>query len=115
MNIGWGKTIMDKQTRIFFPVKIVVLAVAVACLLVGCSSHKKITLMPTPVIYQDLGIDPFAHLTLAHQSTKTQIFYATNRIPKSSENKIVYGNSLDSTLHLGKATILMGDPDFYMG
>ena len=48
---------------------------------------------------------------MAHQSTKTQIFYATNRVPGSSEDKIVYGNSLDSTLHLGKATIRMGDPD----
>lgn len=95
----------------FSPVNIVVLAMVAACLLAGCSSHKVLTLMPTPVIYQDSGIDPFAHLTLAHQSTKTQVFYATNRVPKSLGNKIVYSNSLDSTLHLGKATILMGDPD----
>ena len=95
----------------FSPVNIVVLAMVAACLLAGCSSHKDLTLMPTPVIYQNSSIDPFAHLTSAKQSTKTQIFYATNRVPGSSENKIVYGNALDSMIHLGKATILMGNPD----
>ncbi len=111
MNSSWVKTIMDKQMKIFFLVNIVAIAVVAVCFLAGCTSHNKLTLMPTPVIYQDSVIDPFAHLTSAQKSTKTQIFYATNRVPESSENKIVYGNSLDSTLHLGQATIHMGDPD----
>ncbi len=95
----------------FSPVKIVLIALVTACLFAGCSSRKNLTLMPTPVIYQDSGVDPFAHLTPAQKSTRTQVFYATNRRPKSSEDKIVYGNTLDSKIHLGKAIILMGDPD----
>ena len=81
-----------------------------ACSLVGCSSHKVLNLMPTPVIYQNANIDPFSHLTPEHKSTQTHIFYATNRVPKSSGRGTVYGNKLDSIVHLGRATIRIGDP-----
>ena len=91
--------------------QIILLTLAVACLCAGCSSHKNLTLMPTPVLYQNSTVDPFAHLTAAQKSTRTKVFYATNRVPKCSKDKIVYGNSLDSTIHLGKATILMGNSD----
>jgi len=75
----------------------------------GCSTHKPITLMPTPVIYQNSSIDPFAHLTPAQKRTSTQVFYATNRTPKFTEDRIGFGNTLDSIIHLGKAIIRMGD------
>jgi len=87
------------------------MAMLAAYSLTGCTSHKTLTLMPTPVIYQNLRIDPFAHLTSAQKDTKTQIFYATNRAPKFSKNRIGYGNKVDSIVHLGKATIRMGDPN----
>ena len=100
---------MDKQTKILSSDKIVIIAMLAAFLLAGCASHKTLTLMPTPVIYQNSSIDPFTHLTSAQKSTKTQVFYATNRVPKFSENETGYGNGLDSITHLGKATIRMGD------
>ena len=109
MIISLIKTMIDRRSRIYSSGKIVVISVFAAYLLTGCSSHKTLTLMPTPVIYQDSNIDPFAHLTSAHKNTKTQVFYATNRAPNSSENRIDYGNTFDSILHLGKATIRMGD------
>ena len=103
---------MDKQTKILSSDKIVIMAMLAAYLLAGCTSHKTLTLMPTPVIYQNSSIDPFAHLTSVKKSTKTQIFYATNRVPIFSENKIDYGNRLGSIIHLGQATIRMGEPNF---
>lgn len=67
--------------------------------------------MPTPVIYHNSTIDPFAHLTAVQKNTRTEVFYATNRVAESSVNKIYYNNTLDSKLHFGKATIGMGGPD----
>ena len=111
MIIALVKTMMDKQTKILSSDKIVIMAMLAACLFAGCTSHKTLTLMPTPVIYQNSSIDPFAHLTSAQKTIKTQVFYATNRAPKFSENRIGYGNTLDSIIHLGKATIRMGNPN----
>jgi len=67
--------------------------------------------MPTPVIYQNSVIDPFAHLTPEHKSPQTHVFYATNRAPKSSNHESGYGNKLDSIVHLGRASIRIGTPD----
>ncbi|NOQ42429.1 MAG: alpha/beta hydrolase [Desulfuromusa sp.] len=80
----------------------------VSFLLAGCAPHKTLTLMPTPVMYQNSSIDPFAHLAVAQKSTKTNVFFATNRAPKFSKNRIDYSNTFDSIIHLGKATIRMG-------
>jgi len=80
-------------------------------LLSSCSTSKNLTLMPTPVIYQKGHIDPFAHMPEEHKSNRTNVFYATNRSPRFSKGKMGYGNGLDSSLHLGEATILMGEPD----
>jgi hypothetical protein len=82
-----------------------------AWLLTGCSTQSNLTLMPKPVIYQNGVIDPFAHLTPEHQTTRMRVFYATNRVPRSSESGVSYGNALDSSIHLGEATIRMGEPD----
>jgi esterase/lipase superfamily enzyme len=82
-----------------------------AWLLTGCSTQSNLTLMPTPVIYQKGVIDPFAHLTPEHQTTRMNVFYATNRAPRSSESGVSYGNALDSSIHLGEATIRIGEPD----
>jgi len=65
--------------------------------------------MPTPVLYQSSSIDPFAHLSPEQRSLHMQIFYATNRFPKFTGDEIVYGNTVDSIIHLGTATIRIGD------
>jgi hypothetical protein len=51
MIISLVKT-MDKQTKIFSSIKIVIIAMVAANFLAGCTSHKALTLMPTPVLYQ---------------------------------------------------------------
>jgi esterase/lipase superfamily enzyme len=70
--------------------------------------------MPTPVIYQNAAIDPFAHLDPVHKSNTLDVFYATNRAAaagSSQEYPNSYGNRLDSKLHLGTATVRMGATD----
>lgn len=80
-------------------------------ILFGCSTQSNLTLMPKPVIYQNSKIDPFAHLPPEHQTALIHVFYATNRMPRASKNELLYGNSMDSSIHLGEATIRMGEPD----
>lgn len=82
-----------------------------ACLLSSCATKNGLTLMPTPVIYHNATIDPFGHLTMDQKSTRAHIFYATNRGPQFSDHGVRYGNKMDSFMHLGEATIRMGEPD----
>ena len=84
-------------------------AIVVASVLPGCTSHKTTTMMPAPVIYQNSAIDPFAHLREMQKTTKIKIFYATNRAPESKSVEQRYGNSIDSVVHMGVATVQMGD------
>ncbi len=83
--------------------------VVVVSVLSGCAHHKTTTMMPAPVIYHNSAIDPFAHLPTAQKTTTTKVFYATNRMPDSYSTEPKYGNSIDSEVHLGAATIQMGD------
>lgn len=78
-------------------------------MLSGCGAKQQLTLMPTPVIYHNSAIDPFAHLATHHKSTKSQVFYATNRVPIISGDTLEYGNGIDQILHVGQATVRMGD------
>jgi esterase/lipase superfamily enzyme len=83
--------------------------IVVVSVLPGCAHHKTTTMMPAPVIYHNSAIDPFAHLPSAQKTTTTKVFYATNRTPDSYLSERQYGNSIDSEIHLGVATIQMGD------
>jgi esterase/lipase superfamily enzyme len=97
--------------RILLWVSVLFYLFLTGCLLTGCGARKTFTLMPTPIIYQDSKIDPFAHLTAVQKSTKTEVFYATNRVPRPPGKTIWYSNEIGSTLHFGQATIDMGGPD----
>ncbi len=66
--------------------------------------------MPTPVLYRHSGLDPFEHLPPAHRSTRSMVFYATTRAESKKAPDLSYGNRVDKTLHLGVATIQMGNP-----
>lgn len=66
--------------------------------------------MSTPVIYYDSAVDPFAHLSPENKTTSASVFYATNRVPKNSDNgQLSYGNEVSKKLHFGQVTVRMGD------
>jgi esterase/lipase superfamily enzyme len=88
---------------------LLIISLLIVSFFAGCTSQKTMMLMPTPVLYQNSSIDPFAHLSPEERSIHTQVFYATNRFPKFKGDEIVYGNTVDSIIHLGKATIRIGD------
>lgn len=98
-----------KASNILF--RLSVLALIVAGVLPGCTSHKTTTMMPAPVIYHNSVIDPFAHLAETNKSTKIRVFYATNRLPEANPDDQQYGNSIDRQMHFGTATVRMGHQD----
>ena len=65
--------------------------------------------MPTPVIYKDATVDPFAHVGHFHRSQDIPVFYATNRVEEQDGDGVSYRNRQDSVLHLGTATVQVGE------
>lgn len=80
-------------------------------LLLGCAAPKPLGLMETPVLYHGAAIDPFAHLGPEDKTTLAHVFYATNRAPQDPESGVPYGNATSALLHLGRATVRIGDAD----
>ncbi len=76
----------------------------------GCGVPQG-TLMVTPLIYREDGIDPFAHVDSAHRTPAQLVFYATNRSRASGpfDDPRAYGNTPSSTLQLGMARVRFGD------
>lgn len=79
--------------------------------LAGCASQKPVTLMPTPVLYEEQVIEPFSHVAKPLQTPLTQVFYATNRAHREHDAQRPYGNGVDDELHLGQAWVRIGWPD----
>ena len=78
-------------------------------LLSACGAPQPLMLMPSPIIYQDGLIDPFAHLEATHRVPRMSIFYATNRAPEITSLGLGYGNEITEQLHLGQAEVQLGD------
>lgn len=86
------------------------LALTVLVAATGCGVPQG-TLMVTPLIYHEDGIDPLAHLDPSHRTTSQQVFYATNRARAAGpfDDPRAYGNTPTSTLQLGMARIQFGE------
>jgi esterase/lipase superfamily enzyme len=67
--------------------------------------------MVTPIIYQEGGIDPLAHLDPSHRTTSHRVFYATNRArsQRRFDDPLAYGNTPTATLQLGMARVRFGE------
>jgi len=90
---------------------IVSLLTLAALALAGCSSPHP-ALNPRPVIYTVSSpnrIDLCSLIPESKRSADLEIFYATNRVGSGSKYHREYGNDVDNRLHLGVATIHIGD------
>jgi esterase/lipase superfamily enzyme len=72
----------------------------------GCDVHTH--LKPVPVIYGPGRLDLCSIIPEGHRTSSVPVFYATNRKPHRDPDR-AYGNDVDSSLHLGVATIRLGD------
>jgi esterase/lipase superfamily enzyme len=78
-------------------------------LLSACAAPTHIEMMPTPILYENSALDPFAELPPAQKTTTMEVFYATGRTASGSGNDTRYGNGVDSKIHFGSAAVSFGE------
>ncbi len=71
--------------------------------------HPPMRLMPPPLIFQDAGAQDFDIGPALADGSRLDIFYATNRLPVGPEDHRVYTVVPDRRLHLGEATLRIGE------
>jgi esterase/lipase superfamily enzyme len=78
-------------------------------LLSACAAPTHIEMMPTPILYENSAVDPFAALPTAQQTTTMEVFYATGRAASGSGSDTRYGNDVDTRIHFGSAAVSFGE------
>jgi len=66
--------------------------------------------MPSPLLYTDGGVAPFAHVPPNQRRTVTDILYATNRARNDDWRVIEYSNATTGSVALGSAAVRLGGP-----
>jgi esterase/lipase superfamily enzyme len=84
---------------------------ATICLtLSGCWGTKKLDLMPTPLVHQQVGSKVYSDTLEESCSPAPEMYYATNRPETGGTASPDYPNGSGDRLHLGKVTLRVGDP-----
>ena len=75
-------------------------------MLVACGSRQ---LMPTPNLYVNAPVDPFADVVPSYQSNKVDVLYATDRLPvHTNGNDLEYGYGRSASLAFGSCVVEIG-------
>jgi esterase/lipase superfamily enzyme len=85
-------------------------ALLAALLAAGCGSAT-VPLMPTPILFTEVGLDPLADVPPAEQWTPRRVYYATVRERDADLQKIDYTNRPSDQLSFGLVLIGFGGPD----
>lgn len=81
----------------------------IVLLLAGCSTTGR-PLMPTPNLYVDSDLKPFADVPPALQSNKVDLLYLTDREPETDEKgDLRYGYGRSRSLAFGSAVVQVGE------
>src|SRR5262245_49882967 len=89
---------------------VLLLAVGAAVLLFFVFHHPPMRLMPAPLVFQDEGAALVGEALAV--DTEVPLFYATSRLPVGPRDSRVYTVAPDLRLHLGRATMRIGDEGF---
>jgi esterase/lipase superfamily enzyme len=85
------------------------LGVALA-LLAGCAGPPVQPLMPTPVLFSELGVGPLDHVPEGDRWNPRRVYYATTRARQPDQQRIQYGNTESDSVSLGMTLIGFGGP-----
>ena len=83
----------------------------VSLLLSGCASPRVQPLMPTPVLFSELGIGPLDHIPADQRWKPRRVYYATTREREPDLQRIDYNNNQGDRVSVGMAMIGFGGPD----
>lgn len=84
---------------------------AVLLLLGGCAGPQIEPLMPTPVLFTELGVGPLDHIPPEQRWKPRRVYYATTREREDDLQRIDYGNREGEQLALGMSLIGFGGPE----
>jgi len=82
-----------------------------AVMIAGCASSSVEPLMPTPVLFSELGIGPLDHIPREQRWKPRRVFYATTREREGDLRRIAYGNAESENISVGLALIGFGGPN----
>lgn len=91
------------------PARKALLGVALA-LLAGCAGPPVQPLMPTPVLFSELGVGPLDHVPEGDRWNPRRVYYATTRARQPDQQRIQYGNAESDSVSLGMTLIGFGGP-----
>ncbi|EAQ99507.2 hypothetical protein KT71_17596 [Congregibacter litoralis KT71] len=81
-----------------------------AVVMTACSGPSVQPLMPTPVLFSELGFSPLDHVPEEQRWTPRRVYYATTRQRINDMQRIDYGNDEGSRTALGMTLIGFGTP-----
>ncbi|MDJ0939019.1 MAG: alpha/beta hydrolase [Woeseiaceae bacterium] len=82
-----------------------------ATLVTACSGTQVQPLMPTPVVFSELGFSPVEHIPESERWTPRRVYYATTRQRDDDLQRIDYGNNESDEVSLGLTLIGFGGSD----
>lgn len=81
------------------------LSVLAAC---GPNIYDEINLMPSPTLYTEAALDPFSEAATQNIQARTQLFYATDRMPVGLDDpQAYYNNERGHVLRTGVADVVL--------
>jgi hypothetical protein len=92
------------------PVRNLLALLLVAAGVAACSSVGIQPLMPTPVLFSELGFSPLDHIPEKERWTPRRVYYATTRVRENNLQRIDYTNAESDEISLGMSLIGFGGP-----
>ena len=86
------------------------LLAACALLVAGCAGPRVEPLMPTPLLFTELGFGPLDHIPETQRWKPRRVYYATTREREADLQRIDYNNNVAESLSVGMALIGFGGP-----
>ncbi len=117
-NKGRGRTLWRGQLAKGTRRRLIAQALHVAtacscCVLAACGSnvYDEVELMPSPTVYAEAAIDPFVDITADNFHQRSQLFYATDRLPAGPvDPQAFYNNERGHILRTGVADVQIDPP-----
>jgi len=81
------------------------LLLVVALVAAGCAGPPVQPLMPTPVLFTELGIGPLDHIPEHQRWNHRRVYYATTREREDDLQRIDYGNAESDAVSVGMTLI----------
>lgn len=86
------------------------LVVILGLLMAACSGPAVQPLMPTPVVFSELGFSPMDHIPEDQRWTPRRVYYATTRQREDDLQRLDYGNVEAEKMSVGMTLVGFGAP-----